>query len=271
MYRRFLSIKSKVMHTGIPEVLLAIIVIFTLTSCAVEEQIEPIDNVEDNNGSLKGSVRLFDRYGDELLTYNDITLKVFDEDSIPVSIQLGTDGNFLTPEFKKGISHLYIDKPGFIGLQTMRLENSLGIDSLPPILLFEDLDFAWVDFSMYYDEIENFLWSSRNIDFETNENIMVGDYIYLSTDQNVSYSNYMMQFNGGGGSNLAFINGGSSGTKVFIDRFIDRGFKQGDVIYAVNYAVSSLFNREFYWQDQVFDIISIKLNKPSNQAWFILR
>jgi hypothetical protein len=247
-----------------------VLLLLLFSTCSVDDQVEPSSITEDNDGFIKGSVILFDRFNNDLSSYDNIALEVVDVDSNTVNVQFDSNGNFWTDEFIKGITYLRIDKPGYVGVRSIRIENKVGLDSIPPILLFEDLDIAYVDFWIDYTD-DSFLIFGRKIDFEASESILVGDYICLSTNPDVSSNNNMMIFDSGSLSNLKYINSSISiGSKMNLDHFLDNGFKVGDIIYAVDYAVTRKFKEEFYWQTQVFDIVDLKLHNPTNISSFIL-
>jgi hypothetical protein len=136
------------------------------------------------------------------------------------------------------------------------------------LVLFEELTFSLVNF--WIDYADNWVaWNSK-IDFTPSETIMVSQFICLSNVPEVSANNYLLSFSGGATNINYFNNVISEGQPKSIESFLTLGFKEGESIYAVDYAVIPKFFNEFYWQTQNFEIIEVNLTNHSNISNFIL-
>lgn len=251
------------MITYILKIKIYFLLLALFISCAKQDLID-----EPEKGSLYGSVLLYDKHDIINNSFQDISIEISDSNGFSTNIYPNSSGIFQAELLPLGDLYLTIDKPGYVGLKTIRFQNTVEVDSLPQILLFEELNFSTVNFWINYTD--NYLKWNSQIDFTPTETYLVAPFIFLNNSPDVSANNYLKYFTGGA-TNINYINSMvSQGLYSPIENFLNNGFTSRDLVYAVSYAVTQKFIREFYWQTQDFEIIEIKLNNNSNIAFFIL-
>ena len=227
-----------------------------------------VDNIE--TGSLTGSVKLYDRYGQESFNYNDIKIKLTDANKKSVSVNPGSDGKFKIDSLVMGEDLLVIDKPGYGGIDSIKVNHTMSIDTLSQIILFEEVPFFYNTFSLDY--VNGQLKWENSTAYNTTETYMVTDIFCFSKHPDVSKD--VSELLGGSGIYVSAngINSAiSSATSYSVNNFLNNGFNYGDRIYVVNYPVPEKWGTIYVNQKKYFNIFSFKMNNPSVICSFILR
>jgi hypothetical protein len=229
---------------------------------------EPDDNKIDT-GSLIGNVKLYDKYGNENLTYNDVTIELVDSNKKSIIIYPDLNGKFYIDSLLKGNILVTIDKQGYGGINTISFSHTKNIDTLSKIILLEEIPFSYTNF--WFNFASGKLYFKNSTDYVTEDNFMVGNFLCFSKYSNVSRNLCELTYNTGVASNVRFIN--STGTISItypIDIFLTSGFNHGDTFYIVDYPVVDMFYLIINDSKQNFNIVSYKMNNPSNVYSFVL-
>jgi len=221
-------------------------------------------------GTLSGSVKLYDKYGNENFVYSDVKIELTDTTNKTVSVYPGSDGKFRVDNLLLGNTRLVIDKPGYGMLNTCVVKHTKNIDTLSTIELLEELPFAFQGFQVSYSN--KMLYYDDFCNYVTTDSYMVTNLICFSKSPNVSINNFSLLTWTGSFSNVAYINSTSNASTSFsFDNFLNNGFKSGDIVYSVEYPVTEKFFTIYYDQKGIFNPVSYKVGNPSNVDSFILQ
>jgi hypothetical protein len=250
------------MKTKLFQGLKIIILLFPLLTFSCSK-----DEIEIDYGSLASSVKLYNKNGIETFTYTDININLVDTNNTCFNIYPDLKGKFKKDSLLYGNILLTINKPGYIGVSLI-YNHRKNLDTIPEIIVMEALPFSfnafWVDCQAGWLK-----WHST-IEYTSNYNYLVGDFICYSRNPDVSFNN--CEFSAATGF-YASVNGFNNtiSSSITMPPFLKYGFNYGGTIYAVDYPVSGMFDQIQYNQKKVLNIISYEMNNPSGTCSFILK
>ncbi|HEY9047664.1 MAG TPA: carboxypeptidase-like regulatory domain-containing protein [Ohtaekwangia sp.] len=230
---------------------------------------------DDDNGietnTLVGSVKLYDKYGEENLVYSDVTIKFGDVNASPVVVTPDANGKFKVDNLPKGDLLLTIDKPGYVGINTIKIEHTTSADTVSEIALVEEIPFSFDEY-FWVDYADGWLSYQRSTNDKPDGDYMVGEYFCFSKSPEVSINTKEIAFGPGGYINAGYVNNVQNSSVTFsAGNFLSSGFAYGDKIYATNYAVSEMFSNVIREQQKKFNIVLYKMNNPSVINSFIFK
>jgi len=233
-------------------------------SCSKDEN--KIEN-KIESGSLTSSVKLYDKNGKETFIYTDIKINLVDTNKTNFNISPDSTGKFKKDTMLYGNVLLTINKSGYIGVSVI-YNHSKNLDTIPQIILMEALPFS---FNTFWVDCETgwLKWHST-VEYTTNDNYLVGDFICYSKHPEVSINNCEFSSGIGRYTGVNYINNTISAS-VSMPSFLNYGFNYGDTIYAVDYPVSEIFGQIKYKQKKELNIISYEMSNPSSICSFILK
>lgn len=246
--------------------LLAIFVISISCSDEADSLDTPIPS-----GAILGKVKLYDKFENENLNFNDIEIKLIAAQSPTITIDVDSKGEFRADNIPFGNLLIKINKPGYGIIDTLSFIHQKNNDTISTIKLAENLPFSFKEFRVQYNINENILFYHYDIDFETSDSYLVSELICFGKDSNVSLNNCNFYTTSSSWTNISFVNSISNASvSLSKKRFSDNGLKVGDLVYAVCYPIiHAPFSLEGLGY-QNFEIVSYKIGNPSNISSFIL-
>lgn len=249
------------------QILFLVGISFILSCSKTENEVEN-NSVEE--GSLFGTVRLFDRFGDEKSLYEDVTIDLVDTNMQTYNSYVDSNGNFQIKGLPISNMSLSISNPEYVGRDSIVYSQTDSNVELPEIVLLEKLPFKFT--------ISNFDYSngkiiySQTINYETNENYLIGWLFCYGKDPNTSIYDYeFLDIHDGTLGNVNFIDFVTETIEDFnIDNLLSNGFTTGDTVYVVSYPYIEKFPETHYAQRDEFGKLFYSMDNPSNAFSFIL-
>lgn len=224
------------------------------------------------SGAILGNVKLYDKFENENLGYNDIELKLIVGESSTRTIDVDSKGEFRADNIPFGNLLIKINKPGYGIIDTLSFIHQKNNDTISTIKLAENLSFSFKEFRVQYNINENILFYHYDIDFVTSDSYLVSELICFGKDSNVSLNNCNFYTTSSSWTNISFVNSISNASvRLSETRFSDNGLQVGDLIYSVCYPlIHTPLSLEGLGYPN-FEIISYKILNPSNKSSFILK
>jgi hypothetical protein len=224
------------------------------------------------SGAILGKVKLYDKFENENLNFNDIEIKLIVAQSPTITIKVDSEGEFQANNIPFGNILVKINKPGYGIIDTLSFNHQKNNDTISTIKLAENLPFSFKEFRVQYNINENILFYHYDIDFDTSDSYLVSELICFGKDANVSLNNCNFYTTSSSWTNISFVNSISNASvRLSEKRFSDNGLKVGDLVYAVCYPIiHAPFSLEGLGY-QNFEIVSYKIGNPSNISSFILQ
>jgi hypothetical protein len=221
-------------------------------------------------GTLIGSILLSYKYGYSNIQYNDVRIELIDSTNKSVVIYPNSDGKFRIDDLPLGNISLVIDKPGYGIFKSGTFRHSKSVDTLSTTELVEELPFSFSGFQVNYSN--KILIYNDYTDYVTTDSYMVTNLLCFSKSPDVSINNCSLLTFTGSFTNVAYINSVSNASVgLSFDQFLNKGFKSGDVVYAIEYPVTQKYFDLYYGQSSTFKQVSFKFNNLSNICQFILQ
>ncbi|RYZ28893.1 MAG: hypothetical protein EOO10_08025 [Chitinophagaceae bacterium] len=221
------------------------------------------------SGAVRGSIKVFDRYGNENANYNDISLKLIDKQSRVMTALVGTNGTFSIDNISFGDVTLTIRKPGYGFTDSVKFSHQRVADTLSSISLIEELPFSFNLFSAGYTN--GMLRFSGSYSYQSTESYMVSEFLCFSKDPNVSINRTNLFWSPSSQTNVQFITGTSGGsTSLALKTLTDAGFITGDKIYVCLFPSITKFWSSYYDQTRNYTILRYKVSNASNVVSFTL-
>jgi len=247
-------------------------------SCSSSNESEIIEDPDEGPlGSIAGSVKLI---GNESLEYQGLKLKLLENNEIVEQFNFESNNNKYTfKDLKLGEYIMVVEKEGYGVHDSLKIDNSLGTNSLSQI---EFLEFPKIEInlvSLDYDSGQIF----REIlsCFESNVPQTILYEYFFSKDSKVSYLNFDLRY-GAAGVRFGNTNIDRPCSQITIparswetypfSNFTDAGFEIGDKVYVKVYPVHELFYEtiDYYPDSKNFEVIQhIRMN-GSNTVEFVL-
>lgn len=255
----------KIKHLKI--LLLTLFVIFF--SCS--EESNPLDTPIPS-GSILGNVKLYDKFENENLSYNDIEIKLIVGESSAITIDVDSEGEFRADNIPFDNLLIKINKPGYGIVDTLSFIHQKNNDTISTIKLAENLPFNYKEFRVQYNINENMLFYHYDIDFESSDSYLISELICFGKDPNVSLNNCDFYTSSSSWTNISFVNSISNASVSLSEtRFSDNGLQVGDLVYSVCYPlIHTPLSLEGLGYPN-FEIVSYKIGNPSNISSFILQ
>lgn len=221
-----------------------------------------------SSGAILGKVKLYDKFENENLNFNDIEIKLIVAQSPTITINVDSEGEFQANNIPFGNILVKINKPGYGIIDTLSFNHQKNIDTISTIKLAENLSFKYKYFrAIYNNSMLNYQYDT---DYETSDSYLVSELICFGKDQNISLNNCEFYTTSGSFSNISLFNAHNASISLSKKRFSDNGLNVGDLVYSVCYPIiHAPFSLEGLGY-QNFEIVSYKIGNPSNISSFIL-
>lgn len=221
-----------------------------------------------SSGAILGKVKLYDKFENENLNFNDIEIKLIVAQSPTITIKVDSEGEFQANNIPFGNILVKINKPGYGIVDTLSFNHQKNLDTISTIKLAENLSFKYKYFRAIYNN--NMLNYQYDTDYETSDSYLVSELICFGKDQNISLNNCEFYTTTGSFSNISLFYPHNASISLSKKRFSDNGLNVGDLVYAVCYPIiHTPFSLEGLGY-QNFEIVSYKIGNPSNISSFIL-
>ena len=200
----------KIKHLKI--ILLTIFAISFSCSDEVDSFDTPISDETDSldppisGGAILGKVKLYDKFENENLSFNDIEIKLIVGESSAITIDVNSEGEFRADNIPFDNLLIKINKPGYGIVDTLSFNHQKNIDTISTIKLAENLPFNYKAFRVQYNINENKLFYHYDIDFETSDSYLVSELICFGKDPNISLNNCEFYTTTGSFSNISLLN-----------------------------------------------------------------
>ncbi|HET8737692.1 MAG TPA: hypothetical protein VFM69_13955 [Pricia sp.] len=245
--------------------ILTLLLFFSCSKSKDDLELNPIET-----GSLIGTLKLNDRFGNENLNYEDVSIDLIDAYKKTTKINVNISGEFVASALPSGNTMLNIHKPGYVGRDSIIYAQTESSVILPQIELLEKLPFSLTITDFSYTN--GFLNYSTAIDFQTDENYLVSNLFCFGKSPKISINNHKLLRIQGGGTNVRYINSVIRASSSYdISNFLSNGFERRDTVYVVMYPVIETFGPKNYNQSIDFDNIIYNMDNTSNVMSFILK
>jgi hypothetical protein len=238
-------------------------------SCTKEtENVDP-PLVDEQTGSITGTVTIFNKSGTEHFNFGDLKIKLIDSLHTVKVLELNSEGRFMADSIPFGRFILAIDKNGYGVVDTLSFNHQKKADTISTFSLAEELPLSYNSFSVYYGN--KMIHYNRSTSYQTTDSYMVGELICFGKGPDVSLNNCSFFMVTGSYSNVSTINWTiNSSTSCSLQNFTNNGMQTGDLIFSVCYPIVKAPFTLLTGQEQNFGIVSYKINNPSNVCWFTL-
>lgn len=224
----------------------------------------------DNTSTLSGSIKAYDKYGNENGKFDDISIKLIDKQNQESFATVASDGKFRFENVTQGEVLLTINKPGYGFIDTIQFNHEKTNDTLSNIDLIEDLPFTFK--LNYIDYSSGWLSYPLSCDYHTTtDSYMATYFVCFSKYADASINHANLLWAAGTSINVQIISGYYGGKSTFaLKNFTDAGFVKGDKIYVALIPSIQKFGTSYHNKNINYKIISYKVRNASNVAWFIL-
>jgi hypothetical protein len=247
---------------------IGLLVLVLFFSCSKNSP-DTIDQPPPTAGSVRGNLKVFDRYGNANTNYTDVIVKVIDRENQVVSGSVNANGGFNFDNVRIGDVTLVFNKPGHGLMDSVKFSHQKLSDTLTDVYLIEELPFSFQFYSATY--INGMFTVSGAYNYVSTESYMVSNLLCLSKDPAVSINRTNMLWSTGGQTNVQYIRGFiSSGSGTSLINFTNAGFALGDRIYVTLIAAPQKFWSSYYDQNRNYQVLHYKVGNYSNIVSFIL-
>jgi hypothetical protein len=206
------------------------------------------DSLNVSNPSVVGKIELYDKFGIAVNDFDDLAIQGIDNQNALFTANIDSTGRFRIYDLREGVTQININKPNYVGINTLEFENTNISDTLTTIILTQKLPFSY---------------ELRDID-------LVGIHFVFGDSPNLTINENALNFPSSSFTNVNWITETLTvGRSLSHSSLEDAGFRVGDTVYVVLYAVANKIYRGF--PELNFEIVSYNYDNPSNAGVFIIR
>lgn len=229
----------------------------------------PPANPTPVSGVVSGTIKAYDKYGNENVNYSDISIKLIDKQQQVFTGTVNGTGTFRFDNIVTGNVTLAITKPGYGFIDSVKYDHEKSSDTLSNIYLIEELPFSFTLTSAGYS---NSLFTfSGNYNYHSTDSYMVSEFLCFNTDPGVSINHTNLLWSPSSSTNVQFLTGTSGGsTSMSFQTLTAAGFKTGDQIYVTLIPSITKFWTSYYNQNNNYTILHYKVSNGSNVVSFTL-
>jgi hypothetical protein len=220
-------------------------------------------------GRVNGSIKLYDRFGNENTDYSDVTIQLINKNNEVSAVAVNGDGSFRADSVLFGDIRLAVNKPGYGYMDSIGYDHEKNGDTLTSIYLIEELPFSFRLSSVGYSN--SFFRFSGSYSYHSTESYMVTEFLCFSKDSTVSINHTNLLWSPSSHTNVQFITGVSGGsTSCSFKTFTDAGFANGDKIYVTLIPGITKFWYCYYNVINNYKVMHYKAANHSNVVSFTL-
>jgi hypothetical protein len=224
----------------------------------------------DKTGVLYGSIKAYDRYGNENVNYNDVSIKLVDKEKKLVTGLVQPNGKFVFDNVPMGDVVLTISKPGYGFTDSVMYHHQNVADTISSIYLIEELPFACNLNSVQYTS--GFLTISGSYNYQSTDNYLVSEYLCFSKEPQVSVNHTKLLWSPSAHTNVQYISGTLGGsTSMAFNTLTNAGFKEGDTLYVTLINSIGKFWAAYYDENKNYTVLHYKVGSGSNIVSFKLQ
>jgi hypothetical protein len=227
------------------------------------------DSLNVSNPSVVGKIELYDKFGIAVNDFDDLAIQGIDNQNALFTANIDSTGRFRIYDLREGVTQININKPNYVGINTLEFENTNISDTLTTIILTQKLPFSYelrdIDYS------EQILTYNHVLNYDSNgESYLVGIHFVFGDSPNLTINENALNFPSSSFTNVNWITETLTvGRSLSHSSLEDAGFRVGDTVYVVLYAVANKIYRGF--PELNFEIVSYNYDNPSNAGVFIIR
>jgi hypothetical protein len=250
------------------KILHCLIAITFLISCSKTESDFPVDQLP-TSGAVHGTLKAFDRYGNENSNYNDVAIKLIDNQGMVSNALINSNGTFHFENIPNGNIILAIAKPGYGFMDSVKYKHQTNTDTLSDIFLIEELPF-----SCQLSEVSflNSTFTYKTIySYKSTEAYMVSEFYCFSRKPSVSVNDNSLLWITPSQTNVSILSlVGASSFSPFT-KFVTAGFQEGEQIYVTVIPGIAKLGQIYNDPNRNYEVLHYKVSNSSNVLSFTLR
>ncbi|MBK7030881.1 MAG: hypothetical protein IPH45_17465 [Bacteroidales bacterium] len=183
---------------------ISLILVVISVSCSKDQDINKNVVSTIKKGSLYGSIKMYNKYGNLDSNFTDVTIVLKDSLNIGRFFKPDSLGTFSVDSIAYGNASIIVTKPGYGIVDTLSFYIHKSIDTISTIKMAEILPFSYNSFSINY--YNGFIHYSRATNYQSTDSYLVGELICFGKKPTVSINECDFLFGTGSFSNVSYIN-----------------------------------------------------------------